>query len=165
VCRTITSTALHELAHWTGAEHRLKRLNNVPSVSRNAPRRKSELTAEPSLPPIFLHPCLSESVPPTRHIQTVTAPGRIEAARAEYPFVTLAVVRGSGSAAVSLRGKHDVVSGPRPSDTRTSHVGGPREISCPAFRAVGYPRLETGTQFAHTRGGNEDLHAGWRPAY
>ncbi len=24
------STALHELAHWTGAEHRLKRLNNAP---------------------------------------------------------------------------------------------------------------------------------------
>ena len=46
------------------------------------------------------------------------------------------------------------VSGSRPSETRMSHVRGPREISWPAFSDWIPFGSKAGTQFAHTRGGD-----------
>src|SRR5579863_8576322 len=44
------------------------------------------------------------------------------------------------------------LSGSRPRETRTSHVCGPREMSCPAFRAIRIPPAQKRAHRPHTRG-------------
>ena len=41
------------------------------------------------------------------------------------------------------RREQDWISGSRPSEMRTSHVREPREMSCPAFRAIRHLRPES----------------------
>src|SRR5450755_313235 len=44
------------------------------------------------------------------------------------------------------------LSGSRPTETRTSHVWGPREMSCPAFRAIRIPPAQKRAHRSHTCG-------------
>jgi hypothetical protein len=47
--------------------------------------------------------------------------------------------------------------GSRPSEMQSSQVREPREMGCPAFRAINTSRPEAGTQVAHKCGGNQNF--------
>jgi hypothetical protein len=48
------------------------------------------------------------------------------------------------------RREQDWISGSRPSEMRTSHVREPREMSCPAFRAISTPPARNWAHRSHT---------------
>src|SRR6266849_88183 len=53
------------------------------------------------------------------------------------------------------------VSGSRPSETRTSHVREPREMSCPAFRAIRTPPARKRAHRSHTSALEINIYWGW----